>query len=259
VTVDLDDLNFYTYYTQTVDDSMSWVEFDFETGNLYAAHEVDTFGQNGGEGAVSRWTFDTDKQAFVQREVVPAKHAASCHLFLDKEHRLIFVANYGGGGLAAISLVGGDYALGEVVFQESFPDAGTFVVPDRQDASHVHAALGYDGRYVYFTDLGADKVYHYAIVLVDDDSGAYTLERLPAAETDIAPGSGPRHMAADEEAGLIYLANELRFEVSVFRVADTGDLELAATIDYATGQPQQPAEIALHPTLPVLYISDRQT
>jgi len=50
--------------------------------------------------------------------------------------------------------------------------------------------------------------------------------------------------------------------VSVFAVDEsTGSLNLVATINYAYDAPsgQQPAEIELHPTLPVLYISDRQS
>jgi len=90
-------------------------------------------------------------------QVVPSGYSYTCHLFLDKEHRMIYVSNYVGGGLSAISLVGDNYALGDIVFEEYFPNAGSLVVPSRQEASHVHSALGYKGKFVYFAGTSLKK------------------------------------------------------------------------------------------------------
>jgi len=52
------------------------------------------------------------------------------------------------------------------------------------------------------------------------------------------------------------------YKVNVFTVDETtGALDLVAIIDYSydADSGQEPAEIELHPTLPVLYISDRDT
>lgn len=51
--------------------------------------------------------------------------------------------------------------------------------PSRQDASHAHHALEYDGR-VFVCDLGSDKVW----ILTDGEI---------TDAVSLTPGSGPRH------------------------------------------------------------------
>ncbi len=83
--------------------------------------------------------------------------------------------------------------------------------------------------------------------------------------TDVEPGSGPRHLAIDDDSGMVYLINELRIAVDVFAAdEDTGELTLAASVAYdieSSGadltETQNGAEIALHPEMPILYITHR--
>ena len=84
-------------------------------------------------------------------------------------------------------------------------------------------------------------------------------------ETAVAPGSGPRHMSVNNDAGLVYLVNELRLGLDVFSVDDdSGALSQVASIEYDLGEgasdgdgPQYGAEIRLHPDGRFLYITNR--
>ncbi len=50
------------------DNNMAFTTFDENTGNLYAVHEIDNFGDAKDSGAVSRWKRD-DNGVFVRQEV----------------------------------------------------------------------------------------------------------------------------------------------------------------------------------------------
>ncbi len=88
----------------------------------------------------------------------------SCHLQLDRDKELLYVANYVGGSLAVYRLEVGDevgeLVIGELAFADSFPGAGSMVDPEKQESSHVHGSWTFRDKFVYFTDLGSDKIYH---------------------------------------------------------------------------------------------------
>lgn len=87
--------------------------------------------------------------------------------------------------------------------------------PGRQEAPHPHmAALDPSGGFIIVPDLGADILRVYS---VDKPTGFLT----SCANVTATPGSGPRHVAFWEGADstMMYLANELSNDVSVYSVA----------------------------------------
>ena len=139
------------------------------------------------------------------------------------------------------------------MYIESF-DVGSGVDPERQEASHPHGSCFKD-EFVYVSDLGADKIWHY-----QHGNGNDFLTGNPAS-TDTPPGAGPRHMVFHPQYDLAYLLTELSCEVIVYKFdKSNGSLTQIASYNYvSTHQEGQNygAEIAVHPNGKFLYLSNR--
>ena len=76
--------------------------------------------------------------------------------------------------------------------------------PNRQEGPHAHCvALDAANRFAFVCDLGLDKVLIYKY---DAEKGKITPNQPPAA--DVAPGSGPRHIAFTPDYKYAYVVNE---------------------------------------------------
>ena len=62
------DTEFFLFF-QDVDDNLTFLDYDPETGNLYAIHEVNSFEDVPDSGVVSRWTVGADGETFERQEV----------------------------------------------------------------------------------------------------------------------------------------------------------------------------------------------
>lgn len=86
--------------------------------------------------------------------------------------------------------------------------------PDRQDAPHPHqTVLDPTGKFIVVPDLGADKVYVYAV-------GSNDLKVKALAPISVKPGSGPRHLAFAVRDGrtFMYLVTELASTIIGYEV-----------------------------------------
>ncbi len=164
-----------------------------------------------------------------------------------------------GGSLAVFRFRkdGGELTL---LFQDKFSSASG-VVKDRQEAPHPHGTCLYKDR-AFLADLGGDKIYRYRVREDEKDDDLVHVERTGV--TDIAAGNGPRHLVADVAKGRVYVLNELRKIIDVFKVAEESDfdLKLLCSIPYVVEHEkpetkQYGAEIALHSSGRFLYISNR--
>ncbi|MEU7279943.1 lactonase family protein [Streptomyces sp. NPDC045431] len=131
--------------------------------------------------------------------------AGPTHLALVAGH--VLTANYSDGSVSALPL-GAD----------GVPDAATGVVhrhhgsgphPERQAGPHAHQVVpAPDGRRLLAVDLGTDSVHVYVLA-----GGAL----LRLAETSLAPGTGPRHLAFHPDGGHVYVLGELEPTLTVCR------------------------------------------
>ena len=171
---------------------------------LYAANET-------GEGANSISAFRIDPKAgkleFLNK--VPSRGDMPCHLVVDKTSRMLVVANYGSGSVAAFPIQP-DGRLGEAsAFSQH---EGSSVNPQRQKGPHAHSVvLSPDNKFVLSADLGLDKVFVYRI---DPAKGSLTLNNPPSAT--VKPGSGPRHLAFHPNGKLVYVINEIASTMTAF-------------------------------------------
>lgn len=140
------------------------------------------------------------------------------HVSVDPLGRFVYVANYAEGNLAVYTVRedGGLNQAADIIKHE-----GSSIHP-RQAAPHVHAIdPSPDGRFIYVSDLGMDRVMIYA---VDPESGMLSPADSPWFEN--TPGAGPRHFTFHPNGRFAYSAEELSSTVAVLRVDPaTGGLE----------------------------------
>ena len=215
---------------------------------LYAVNELDR-----DAGAVSAFAIDaaTGKLTLLNR--VSSSGGSPCHVSIDASGKWLFVANYGGGSVVAFPLQT-DGKLGEAA--TLMQHSGSSVNKARQSGPHGHAVTASpDNRFVLAADLGLDRVIAYRL---DPASG---LGPKDPVTTNIAPGSGPRHLAFRPDGKFVYVLNEMFSNVVAFGYdAARGTLspvQTLSTLPEGFSGESSGAEIAVHPNGRFLYASNR--
>ncbi|WP_087502399.1 lactonase family protein [Pseudomonas sp. SID14000] len=192
--------------------SPSWLVLSADQRQLFAVNEAPN-------GNVSSFGVSA-KGEIKPLSQVPSQGDEPTHASLSQDQRYLFVANYAvkpdpGGSLVVVP-VARDGKLKPVVQQARHKSSG--VNPERQASAHVHSlVLSPDGRHLYASDLGADKVFIYRY---DGASTDRPLTPAIPASVDLPPGSGPRHLLFDAKGRHAYLTLEMTAEVVMFDVQD---------------------------------------
>ncbi|MFV3326494.1 lactonase family protein [Pseudomonas sp. NY15372] len=197
--------------------SPSWLVLSADQRLLFAVNETP-------QGHVSSFSLNA------KGDIKPLNQVASrgdepTHATLSHDQRYLFVANYAvapvpGGSLVALP-VARDGKLKEVVQQ--LRHTPSKVNPERQAGAHVHSVVfSPEGRHLYASDLGADKVFIYRY---DGASPEHPLSPAIPASVSLPPGSGPRHLLFDAKGRHAYLTLEMSAEVVMFDVQDGNLME----------------------------------
>lgn len=104
-----------------------------------------------------------------------------------------------------------NYLSGSVIKMPDTVDVhtGKGVNQPRQDMPHTHyVSPSPDGKYIFVTDLGLDKIFVY-------DKNLSVISTV-----DMPSGHGPRHLAFHEDGKTVFCVNELASTVSVLDYAD---------------------------------------
>lgn len=220
----------YRFYTESgrlaflsqIDDisNPSYLTVSKNNKFVYAVNEND-------QGEVSSFRFEpkTGKLTFINK--VSTLGGSPCYVSVDKNNKNLFVANYAGGNIAVLPL-NEDGSIGAAV--QTIKDDGHGPNKDRQEKAHVHTAvLSPDEKYVFYTDLGTDKIN------ITKYKGGKNNPIVPAnpAFVSVTPGYGPRHLAFSNNKKTMYLITEMGSSVIVF--------------DYNNGKPKQRQDITLLP------------
>jgi len=213
---------------------------------LYAVNE-------NGQGTVSAFAIDASTGMLKALNQTSSKGSGPCHLVVDPSGQWLFVANYNSGSVAAIP-VNADGSLGEAA---SFVQhSGSSVNKQRQSGPHAHeTVLSPDGKILFVPDLGMDKIMAYRW----DAKGQLTPNDPPF--TQIAPGSGPRHMAFNPSGRFAYVMTEMTASVIAFAYDSKNGAMTemqtypATPVDFAGVK--SGAEVAVHPNGKFLYASNR--
>lgn len=157
-----------------------------------------------------------------------SKGTYPCHVALNGAKDFLTATNYGGGNVALYP-VNADGSLGALADSHFFPGSSG-VVPDRQEAAHVHSSIWVDDA-LLAADLGNDTVPQFRL----DRNAKKLVPNSVAAVTVRAPGSGPRHFAVHPSRKFVYVLGELGNSIGVHGFDEsTGALAAKATQEIGT-------------------------
>lgn len=259
-------------YFGTYDESIQVAEFEPATGRLFDQHAaaplpLASFLEKSADGrylyAVSESTTGSvhafsigANGALTALGSAPSEGGAPCHLALSPAGDQLAVANYSGGSVIVFA-INPDGSLGARVafFQHTH---AVKTNPRRQENPHAHGVTwSPDGLLLLVPDLGADRVYIYAL---DAQTRAFG-PNLPQAWLELPPGSGPRHATFSPDARQLYIVNELTSSVSVAsynpRDRTFALRQTTTTLPADFTLPNTAAEIAIHPAGHTVYASNR--
>ncbi|MDD0975243.1 lactonase family protein [Pseudomonas fontis] len=236
----------------------SWLTLSPDHRWLFAVNE-----NGAGKGEVSSFSIDPNPVSHVLSPLnqVPSKGDEPTHSSLSHDGKFLFVANYGvqpvPGGSLSVLPVAADGRLSAP--SQQLQHQASHVNPERQAGPHVHSVVSSrDGREVFVSDLGADKVFIYRY----DPSHATTpLSPANPEAIHLPPGSGPRHLLFSRDGAHAYLTLEMSAQVAVFDYRD-GTLVPRQIVDLtAQTEPAAKAAGALHLSADgrFLYVSNRGT
>lgn len=174
---------------------------------LYAVEEVEDYDAQG-SGSIRALERNATDGRLEPRHAASSSGAGPAYLSLDRSGTLLLVANYAGGTVAVRRVAGP--RLGDVTSVHTHRGSG----PDaaRQEGPHPHCFVASPcNRFAYAPDLGLDRVVAYEL-----DAVAGTTSPRPDLDVATPPGSGPRHLAFDDDGGAV-LVLELSSEIASYR------------------------------------------
>jgi 6-phosphogluconolactonase len=220
---------------------------------LYAVNEVDAVGGQK-SGGVTSFSVDRATGKLTAMNTVSSRGTGPCFVRADVTGKMVLVANYGSGSVAALPILG-DGHLGEAVGFDQHK--GSSVDRIRQAGPHAHSAnFSPDNHYAIVADLGLDKVFVYHL---DVSKAKLTLNDPPAFET--TTGAGPRHFAFHPNGKYGYVINELQSTVTALKWDSAhGVLKELGTVSTLPAEfrgENTTAEVQVHPSGKFLYGSNR--
>ena len=237
----------------------SWLTLSKDQSRLFVVNENGQ-GQSDVVGRVSSLSIDPSTHELRLLSQVKTLGENPTHSSLSGDEKFLFVANYGvgvdPGGSLAVLPISFDGQLQPVTQMSSHQPSR--VNPERQVSAHVHSVVSSpDGKFVFASDLGADKVFVYRYDPATNPEHPLVASTPEAIE--LPPGSGPRHLLFSSDGKHAYLTTEMSAQVFVFDY-DNGQLKPRQTVDLARGMPaQNRAAGALHASADgkFLYVSNR--
>jgi 6-phosphogluconolactonase (cycloisomerase 2 family) len=235
----------------------SWLTLSADQRHLYAVNENGP-GQTDTVGKVSAFSIDPQTHVIDPLNEVETQGDEPTHASLSKDGRLLFVANYAvhpqPGGSAVALGIAADGSLLPVVQQERHE--ASHVDPDRQASSHVHSVVSApNGRFVYVSDLGADKLFIYRL---NEGNPKWPLGPSSPSVVELPPGSGPRHLLFDKNNKYAYLTLEMSAQVAKLDYRSGGlDLGTITNLDSPGGSKGAGGALHLSADGRFLYVSNR--
>ena len=183
----------------------SFLTLDRNQQYLYAVSELS--GKT--HGLVSSFAVNKKSGMLTFLNKVSTIGTVACHLVVDKTNKMLFVANYGSGSVAAFRVRSDGTLSASTAFDQH---KGSSVNPRRQKGPHAHAVvLSADNRFLFVPDLGLDKIMSYRI-----DPGQATFTANDPPFVTVTAGFGPRHFIFNPNNRYAYDVNEMGSSVTAF-------------------------------------------
>lgn len=224
----------------------SFLTFSEDNEKVYCVREEDEK-----QSGVYTLSFDHKNKMLTELNFEPSKGAAPCYIAIDPKERFVATANYNGGNISIFPL--NKKGIIEPVSQV-INFTGSSIDKERQGESHLHCiAFAPNGKYIYATDLGTDKIYRFEIT--NKRSRPFIAEETKK-QIAVNAGSGPRHLTFHPNGKHAYLINEISGNVIVFNYND-GDLNPSQYIAADSVGAKGSADIHVSPDGKFLYASNR--
>ena len=177
-----------------------------------------------------------------------------CHVSVHPSGKYIFVSHYKGGNFVVLP-VDGNGRIGEPTANVQLEGKGT-IMP-RQEQPHTHSAVpSMDGKFLYVSDLGLDKILIYAF---DEATGTVKPASQPYIRT--IPGAGPRHFVFNPEGEIAFSSEEISSSICSYSVdKESGGLKLIQRLPAlppAFYGDNSSADVHTSPDGKIVYISNR--
>lgn len=210
----------------------------------------------GGDGGSSANAFSFEKKTgkLTLLNSQPTEGDGPCYIVVDGRGKNVHTANYAGGSISSFQ-VNQDGTLTGLINLINFEGQGAD--KERQDAPHLHSVMySPDGKYLFATDLGLDKIYRYSVNDGSVFDGQPSFSENDGKTFDTPDVTGPRHFDFHPNGKYMYVLGELSGEVLVYEYYD-GNLELKQTAKSDTVGARGSADIHVSPDGRFLYSSNR--
>ncbi len=206
-----------------------------------------------GNGSVMSFKIDPKSGFLTKLNEQSAGGKGPAHVSVDPKGRFVFVSNYGDGTLSVFP-INKDGSLAKA--SDFIKHTGSSIVVGRQESPHIHSAIpSPDGKFIYVSDLGTDKIMIYKV----DHMGKLSPGDVPFSTS--TPGSGPRHFAIHPNGNFAYSAEEISSTVASFRIEKkTGALSALERVNMppeSFKERNSAADIHFSPDGKYLYASNR--
>ena len=261
-----------TYTDGKPDKGIYIYEFNPKTGNLKKVSTGDsitnpsflTLSPNGNfiyactdtklpnAGSVTAFKFDSIAGSLTLINKQKSGGENPVYLTTSKNNEFVINGNYTEGTVSAFT-TNPDGSLNP--FGQLIQFDGSSRNTQRQDKAHIHAAVfSPDYEYIFFPDLGADKIRVFKFDLQNKEP----LKALNNHDFTAVPGSGPRHFTFHPNNKFAYCIEELSGTITSFKY-DSGKLDSIQRIfSYSKLQEEyNSADIHISPDGLFLYASNR--
>ncbi len=216
---------------------------------LYACTET----QTAGAGSVTAFSFDTASAQLSYINSQRSEGENPVYFAIISSGWWLLNANYTEASVSAYSLSANGSILPptQVI---SFRDSS--INRKRQDKAHIHAAVFSPNEdYIFFPDLGADKIRCYSF----DGSTNHPLQPAYYPYTKTYPGSGPRHIVFHPNGRFCYCIEEMGGAIEAFSYFDGKLKSLQRIFYHKKGRHKQysGADIHITPDGQMLIASNR--
>jgi len=205
-------------------------------------------------GSVSSYSIDPSTGKLTHINDQPSFGNAPCHMSLDSQGRILFIANYGSGSIAAYP-VGKDGSLAKA--SKVIQHTGSSVGGERQKGPHAHCAVvSPKDDFLYVADLGTDRIKTYRINYYEK-----SMDPVLGADGIADPGSGPRHITISADQRFLYLLEEMGHKVAVFSIDPMNGalipVQTLSTLPEDYKETNFCADIRIDPSGKFLYATNR--
>jgi len=177
---------------------------------LYSVGD-DPFNENEPYGTLSAYQINQANGTLELINEQSVQGRGTAHVSVDPMGEFVYVSNYTGGNVVMFRILE-DGGVSEAI--DSQEHEGSSINENRQNGPHVHQAVpSADGRFLYVSDLGIDKIMIYEI---EREEGKLIPASTPWFESE--PGSGPRHLALHPNGEFAYSNEELSVTVTALSV-----------------------------------------